>query len=182
MAGGRGKRFKAGEKPLARFRGRPLVEYILRALEQARSIRRIYVVTSPWTRKTEEALRGNYRILRAPGAGYVEDMRYALRALGLGRTLVIAADLPLLRPEDIDYVVSKYAEQGRAAMTVMVPLKLYGKLGLTPSMVFDDLVPAGVNVVDGGDLNAPEGVLVLDNPRFAFNVNTLKDLNRKAFI
>jgi uncharacterized protein (TIGR00454 family) len=179
MAGGKGERFKAGEKPLAKFNGRPLVEPVLHALEQSKSIGSIYVVTSPWTEKTDALLRKKWKTVSAPGRGYVRDMVYALRILGLGKALVVAADLPLLKPADIDYVVKKYREQKEPAMAVMVPLKLYGKLGLTPTMVCDDLVPAGVNVVDGKNIDGPERVLVLENPRLAFNVNTREDLSRE---
>lgn len=178
MAGGKGERFKAGEKPLAKFDGRPLVEHVLRALEQSKSIGSIYVVTSPWTRKTEEVVKKKWKTVSAPGRGYVEDMIYSLRILGLGKTLVVAADLPLLKSKDIDYIVNKYSEQKEPAMAVMIPVELYGKLGLTPTMVRDDLVPAGVNVVDGKNIDGPERVLVLENSRLAFNVNTREDLSR----
>jgi adenosylcobinamide-phosphate guanylyltransferase len=177
MAGGKGERFTAGEKPLAKFGGRPLVEHVLRALDQSKSISGIIVVTSPWTRKTDASLKEKWKTINAPGKGYVEDMTYAIRTLGLGKTLVVAADLPLLKPEDIDHVVNKYREQKEPALAVMIPPKLYGKLGLTPTMVIDDLVPAGVNVVDGKNIDGPERILVLENPRLAFNVNTMEDLS-----
>lgn len=177
MAGGKGERFAAGEKPLARFRGRPLVEHVLRALEESKSIGSIIVVTSPWTSKTAVALRKKWKTFPAPGEGYVKDMLYALKALGLGKTLVVAADLPLIQPRIIDYIVKKYSEQEEPAMAVMVPFELCKKLGLTPTMVRGNLVPAGVNVVDGKELNGPERVLVVDNQRLAFNVNTLEDLS-----
>lgn len=180
MAGGKGERFKAGgdfkEKPLAKFMGCPLVEHVLHALEQSKSIGSIIVVTSPWTRKTDALMKKKWKTITAPGTGYVEDMIHALRTLGLGKTLVVVADLPLLKPEDIDYIVKKYSEQKEPALAVMVPVKLYRKLELTPTMVLDDLVPAGVNVVNGRDLDGPERVLVSENSRFAFNVNTHEDL------
>lgn len=179
MAGGMSERFTAGEKTLANFRGRPLVEHILRALDQSKSISNIIVATSPWTRKTEALLKKKkWKTIIAPGRGYVEDMVHTLRTLGLGKTLVVAADLPLLKSEDIDYVVNKYKEQKEPALAVMMPLKLYGKLCLTPTMVMDDLVPVGVNVVDGKNIDGPERVLVLENPRLAFNVNTIEDLSK----
>jgi adenosylcobinamide-phosphate guanylyltransferase len=184
MAGGRGERFKGGEKPLAMCMGRPLVEHVLMSLEKAKRISTIHVVTSPWTRRTEEHLTGKWGVLRAPGKSYVEDMVHALKTLGLGPTLVTAADLPLINPGDVDNVVSVYLNQREPALAVMVPISLFRSLGLTPTIVYEDLVPAGINVVDGKNLEGPQKILVVDNHRFAVNVNTKEDLlrlNRKAF-
>lgn len=185
MAGGKGERFGEGEKPMALYRGRPLVRHVIASLEQAEKIGEIIVVTSPWTRKTEEYLRKKeWRILRAPGRGYVEDMIYALKNLGLGPTLTMAADLPLIRPGDVDAVVGEYSGQREPALAVMVPKTLLLDMGLTPTIVYGDLVPAGINIVDGGDLHGPQRTVVMNNPRLAVNVNTRKDLqwlHRKAF-
>lgn len=187
MAGGKSVRFGRRDKPLALFTNRPLVEHVLSSLENARSISRICVVTSPWTEKTEDYLRGRWRVLRAPGNGYVEDMVYALKELNSAATLVVAADLPLLRPEDVDFVVEEYSKQEEPALAVMIPLDVFKKTGLTPTSVYRvnrDLVPAGINVVNGKDLNGPQRILVTDNIRYAVNVNTQEDLlflHRKAF-
>lgn len=180
MAGGKGGRLRGGEKPLAEFKGRSLVEHVLEALEESKSIGSITVVTSPWTKKTEALVRKKWNTISAPGRGYVEDMIYALRTLGLGKAFVVAGDLPLLKPEDIDYIIKRYGEQEEPAMAVMVPLKLYRKLGLKPTMVLGGRVPAGVNIVDGENLGGPERILVMENPRLAFNVNTREDLSSLA--
>lgn len=185
MAGGRGERFGEGEKPMALYRGCPLVRHVIASLEGAGKIGEISVVTSPWARKTEEYLKKKkWRILRAPGRGYVGDLIYALRTMDLGPTLTAAADLPLIRPEDVDAVVREYSGQREPALAVMVPKSLLLDMGLTPTIVYGDLVPAGINIVDGRDLHGPQRTIVMNNPRLAVNVNTRKDLqwlHRKAF-
>jgi adenosylcobinamide-phosphate guanylyltransferase len=186
MAGGKGERFGRGEKPLARYMGRPLVEHVLRALERAEGIGEIHVVTSPWTSETERHLKekDRWNVLRAPGRGYVEDLVYALETLNLGPTLTAASDLPLIRPEDIDLVVREYLTHGKPSLAVMVPIRVFRGSGLTPTLTFGDLVPAGINVVDGRNLDGPQKTIVIPNHRYAVNVNTRDDLlrlNRKAF-
>ncbi len=122
MAGGKGTRFFEKEKPLAKFREVPLVEHVLRALNASKGIDNIYVVTSPWTRKTDRILKKKWNTIFAKGTGYVKDMVYALRTLKLGKTLVVTADLPLLKTEDIDFIIEQYERQKEPALAVMVPL------------------------------------------------------------
>lgn len=186
MAGGKGERFGGGEKPMAAYMNRPLVEHVLSSLEKAEKIGEIHVVTSPWTRRTEEYLRGRgkWRVIRAPGRGYVEDMLYALTILDLGPALTVAADLPLIRPEDVDNVVREYLYHRVPALAVMVPARIFTRMGLTPTLKYEGLVPAGINVVNGRNLDGYQKTIVIDNPRLAVNVNTKEDLfrlNRKEF-
>jgi len=47
-------------------------------------------------------------------------------------------------------------------------------------MELNGLVPTGVNIVDGEDLEGEESLYITSNPRFAFNINTLADLERAA--
>ena len=176
MAGGKGTRFYEKEKPLAKFREIPLVEHVLRALNASKGIDNIYVVTSPWTRKTDLILKKKWNTIYAKGTGYVKDMVYALRTLELGKTLVVTADLPLLKTEDIDFIIKQYERQKEPALAVMVPLNIYEKLGIKPTIVINNLVPAGVNVVDAKSLDGPERILITKNHRLAYNINTKKDL------
>jgi uncharacterized protein (TIGR00454 family) len=181
MAGGKGTRLRGkGEKPLLPFRGRPLIEWVLSALRGCRYVDRIFVITSPTTPETEaRAVSLGFRTFRAPGAGYVEDFALALRELSLGKVLTVGSDLPFLTPRDLDWVVEEYLKRGKPSLRVVVPLSVLHREGLVPTLTLEGDVPAGVNIVDGGDPGGEEAVLVTERRSFAININTRTDL-RKA--
>lgn len=182
MAGGRGTRMGGAEKPLALFRKRPLISYVVDALSGSRSIARIYVAISPCVPLTAEYAGGDPRLtpVMTPGSGFVEDMGYAIGALGLaGPVLVVAADLPLLTPEAIDAVVDAYRRCGKEALAVHVDA---ASAPWPPDLVSMDAgrptVPAGINVVHAAHPGRAqeEHVLVVDDPALGANVNYRKDL------
>ncbi len=224
MAGGRGTRLgrvidrvidretgrevsREIEKPILILNSRPLIDYSLTAIEGARSVGSVYVVTSPHTRETErfikrfieermeirerkgrEERRGrremqreiqekHIQVIRAPGRGYVFDLNYVLEKLGLGKTVVIPSDLPLVRSEDIDWVIEEYERLGRSSLQVVLPAEVFKDLGITPTMVKGGYVPAGINIVDGKNLNEnDEALCITDKIELAMNINTLEDL------
>jgi len=97
--------------------------------------------------------------------------------------LTICADLPLITSEFIDEVITHYERCNKPALTVMVPLEIYEKLGVSTDYVFKiegkNLVPAGVNVIDGkriDEAELEEEIFVTDRKELAVNVNTFKDL------
>jgi adenosylcobinamide-phosphate guanylyltransferase len=180
MAGGKGGRLGSkGEKPLVSFRGKPIIEYVLDALRGSRYIERVIVATSGHTKNTKKFLDSkSIETIETEGKDYVEDLVYAVERLRLGRTLVVSSDLPLITSREIDFVVREYLDQTCPAMAVMAPLRVFERYGIEPSLAMGDLVPVGLNIVDGRDLNGEERVLVVEKPEFAFNVNTLEDLKR----
>ncbi|NOZ76612.1 MAG: NTP transferase domain-containing protein [Euryarchaeota archaeon] len=182
MAGGRGERMGAGEeKPMLPLLGRPMIDYVLDALEESGCIRRVFVATSPDTRRTEEHVRERgLESVRAPGEGFVEDLRWCMENLRLGKTLVISSDLPLLSGEDIEMVVREYHGKGLPHMAVLIPAVVVAALGMDATMAEEGMVPSGINVVDGTALDVfSESRLVTSLIPFAFNVNTPGD-HRKA--
>jgi len=178
MAGGRGTRMDGDvEKPLLEIDGSPMVERVLSALKGSMCVARIWAATSENAPGTESLLVGRgAAVFRTPGRGYVEDMVCALEGLGLGKTLVVSADLALLSSEDIDFVAGEYEKGGCPAMKVVVPVGVFEELGIVPELELDGLVPSGVNVVDGRDLNGKECELVTRKLSLAVNVNTVGDL------
>ncbi len=183
MAGGRSTRLGIKEeKPLLLFNGRPLIDYSLAALEGSGSIGEFYVVTSPHTKETESLMKKRHvPVIMAPGKGYVEDLNFALESRGLGKTLVIPADLPFLKPCDVDWVIEEYEKQGRASLKVVVPIEVFENFSITPTMVKGGHVPAGINVVDGKDLNENnEALSITQRIELAMNINTLDDLKVSA--
>lgn len=177
MAGGRGSRLGTKEeKPMLIFDGKPLIEHVLEALKNSKHMDKIFVVTSKNTQKTEQEMRKKASVLRAPGKGYVEDMLFALKELQLGKTLVVSADLPLLSSEDIDWAAEEYFRQKKASLAIFVPEEIFKKYKLVPSVIINGCVPAGVNIVDGKNLNKGEAKLISEKLQFALNINTPWDL------
>ena len=98
--------------------------------------------------------------------------------------LVVAGDLPLLTGELIDTIVDYYATLEIPSMAVMVPLEIFIKHDLIPSIVFTinekKVVPVGLNIIDGSHILKKEidqEIMIVEDVRLACNVNTLKDLS-----
>jgi len=187
MAGGRGSRMKlAVEKPLVEVGGKPVIEYVISALKSAKKIDRLIVATSPSTPQTAALIkRLGVEIIETPGVDYVSDMGYTVQALKLGVFLAVAADLPLIRSEMVDVVVSRYEHCGKPALTVAVPLETKIKLGMSIEYSFKtedncDVVPVGINVIDGskryGDEWLDQDICVLNYEELAVNINTVQEL------
>ena len=181
MAGGRGTRLGLEvEKPLLEFGGKPLVEHVLTALRGVRDIERIYAAVTEHTPRTAQLLkREGVGVVLTPGEGYVADLRHAVEALELGVTLTVASDLPLLRTQEVEEVVAEYLRRASPALSVMAPLSLLHRYGLTPTLVTRNLVPTGINVINAQRLEGREEVYITENIRLAVNVNSIEDL-RKA--
>ncbi|MCX8175664.1 MAG: NTP transferase domain-containing protein [Candidatus Bathyarchaeota archaeon] len=187
MAGGRGERLKVEEeKPLLKLKGKPLIQYVVEALKKVVAVDRIVVVTSKYTPKTASMVQSlQVEVLEAPGKGYIADLCYAVKKLGLkGPIMVVSADLPLISHEVLNMVIEYFKQRGKPALSVMVSRQVFERLGLTPSLTLNVngnlLVPAGINIVSdeiigGGGIE--EEKMVLDVEEVAVNVNTVEDLN-----
>jgi len=185
MAGGKGTRMKSEEeKPLLRVGGKPLIEHVLNALREAKKVDEIIVAVSEHTPKTAVIVkRFSVKVLKTPGKDFVSDVQYAIKKLKLDTVLTISADLPLITSEVIDEVIEVYEQCGKPALTVMVPPKIYKKIGSDVDYIFEVndgcLVPAGINVVDGKRINEDlleEEIIVIPREEIAVNVNRPRDL------
>jgi len=184
MAGGKGMRMKTKEeKPLLKVGSERMIEHVLNALKGAQKVEEIIVAVSKHTPHTATFARKlSLKVLRTPGKGFCLDAAYAIKKLKLGTVLTICADLPLITSEFVDKVITHYEQCNKPALTVMAPLEIYEKLRLSTDYVFKiegkNMVPAGVNVIDGKRINEKEleeETLIIDDERVAVNVNTLKD-------
>jgi adenosylcobinamide-phosphate guanylyltransferase len=185
MAGGKGSRMSLSqEKPLLNINEKTMVEHVLTALTKAKKIDEIIVAVSDNTPKTAQHLkRFSVKTLWTPGEGYVSDLRYAVKKLGLKDVLTISADLPLVTGEILDTIVDRYMHSDKPAMTVIVPLETKEKLGLKGGYnirIGDKImVPTGINVIDGqriGEGELEEEYFMIDKTQVALNVNTIQDL------
>ena len=183
MAGGKGTRLNMGEKPLAKLFGRPLIEYVVNALEDS-SVERIFVATTanvPQTRRW--AYERDLSPVDTSGIGFVADMVQGVEQAGIREpVLIIMADLPLITPDLIDAIIETYEERPEPALSTHTPLQLHTKLGRRPDSLFNYrgrlIVPSGINILDGADIveEQDDFHLIMNRIELAVNVNVLEDL------
>jgi len=159
MAGGLGKRLGMGEKPCIELLGKPLITYVINALDKADRIGRIFTAVSPATPNTGIIVLNHYggriKVIRTPGGNYVGDMVYAVRTAGIVEPVLIH-----------------------------VPIYVCRSLGIRPDTVFNRdgklIVPIGVNILDGQNIHKEQDDfnLILENPELALNINTVNELSR----
>jgi adenosylcobinamide-phosphate guanylyltransferase len=187
MAGGKGTRMKLPvEKPLISVCGKPSIEYVLAALKEAKKIDRVIVATTTVTPKTTALMKKiGVQVIETPGKDYVSDMGFTVQTLKLGVFLGISADLPLVKGEMIDEIVTRYEVCGKPALTVAVPIEVKTKLGMGIEYSFKtddgcDVVPVGLNVIDGskryGDEWLDQDIFVVNHQELAVNINTVQEL------
>jgi adenosylcobinamide-phosphate guanylyltransferase len=187
MAGGKGTRMKLPvEKPLINVCGKPSIQYVLAALKEAKKINRVIVATTTVTPKTTALMKQlGVQVIETPGKDYVSDMGFTVQSLKLGVFLGISADLPLVKGEMIDEIVTRYEVCGKPALTVAVPIEVKTQLGMGVEYSFKtddgrDVVPVGLNVIDGskryGDEWLDQDIFVVDHPELAVNINTVQEL------
>jgi adenosylcobinamide-phosphate guanylyltransferase len=185
MAGGRGLRLGIPEeKPMIKVGGKPMIQRVVEALKSASKVEDIVVAVTEHTPKTAAFVRGmSIKVLQTPGEGFCSDVKYAVKTLNLGVVLVIGADLPLISSDIIDMIITHYEQCRKPALTVMAPLEIYTRLGLSVSYIFEingkKLVPLCINMIDGRMINEEkldEEILVIEDEKAIVNVNTLNDL------
>jgi len=184
MAGGRASRMGLGvEKPLLEVSGKSMLQRVVEVLKQSPALDRIIVATSTMTPATSlEAEQLGVETIVAPGQGFEEDMRFAIRRLSLNDVLIVSADLPFIRVDIIEQAMQKYRNSGKPALAVMTRREVYEKLGSKPQYIFkingEDLAPIGINIIDGRRIDEEEldQTVFIIEPTDALNVNTPQDL------
>ena len=91
--------------------------------------------------------------------------------------ITLVADLPFVNGEQLDDVFEHYYERKKPAMCVSVPEDLFLKHGIKPTLVFDGLVPTGVNLLLANNDEQDQTIYESENIELAFNINTLNDLD-----
>ncbi len=185
MAGGRGRRMEAlEEKPMLEVGGKPVIEHVLTSLLEAERVASIVVAVSNSTPRTASFVRNfPVTVVVTPGEGYIQDMQFVVKKLGLGTVLAVVSDLPLITSGVVDDVLQRYESCGKPALTVAVPIETKTKFGVGEEYAFEaegrQVVPTGINVIDGGLIDGgwmAQEVYVMDKDEVAVNVNTVEDL------
>ncbi|MBE6493180.1 MAG: GTP--adenosylcobinamide-phosphate guanylyltransferase [Methanosphaera stadtmanae] len=183
MAGGKGTRMDLDcEKPMIEVDSKPMIQHVIEALLSSKYIDKILVTISPNTNKTREFIK-NFPVtpVDTSGMGYIEDLSYILTNRDYVEedevVMTIVSDLPFVTGEQIDDVLEHYYERKKPAMCVSVPEELFKKYKITPTLVYEGLVPSGVNLVLANDKEQDQTIYITDNIELAFNINTINDLN-----
>lgn len=180
MAGGKGERTKTSiEKPLIPIAGKPMIKYVIEALEGTDEIEKIFVATSAYTPKTAEMVRQlSLELIYTSGRGYVPDMQEAIRELGDHTVLTISADLPLITSRILKAVIDRFRQSCKPALSVNVPHEVFRHLNLNPDEEFvvnDQKVSSvGINVIEGERIDEPyieQENVIFSEPELAINAN-----------
>ena len=96
--------------------------------------------------------------------------------------MIIMADLPLVTSDLIDEIIEVYEGRPEPALSTHTPLDLHSRLGRRPDSLFNYqgrlIVPAGINVLDGTEIEKEQEDfhLILERIELAVNVNVAGDL------
>ncbi|MFW9971430.1 MAG: NTP transferase domain-containing protein [Candidatus Odinarchaeota archaeon] len=197
MAGGKGKRFnfdiiksKYQEKPLLLLDNKYMIEYVIEAVLNAKNINKVIIGISPFTPQTKSILNAkklSIEIIDTPGIDYHSDISFVIKKLKFEITMIIAADIPLIKPEFLDEIIDKYFLFEKPALSVMAHLSLFEQNGLKPTNIVDldeyckNLVPLGINIIDGRLIEEPElnqAILISEKEELLYNINTVEDYFR----
>ena len=179
MAGGKGTRMELDvEKPLVEINGKPMIQYVINALKNTDKINKIIVATSKNTPETRTFLNEHgIDIIETPGDGYVNDLGFIISNFELDDVLLtVTADLPLINDDIIDYVLEEYEKSDKPAMSVLVPSDVFKKYSIKPTMMFENLIPSGLNILRSINKTQDEKVLIIERIELALNINTCEDI------
>ncbi len=173
------------EKAMISALGRPLIDYVLDALDGCREVSEVVVSVTSSTLLTEAHVRSRgYQCIIAPGVGDDVDLRQVMQLLSAPCILAVAANLPLLRPESIDDVVAAFYRSRKGSLVVGVPINEIQEIIGWPSMVMDmngiKAMPCGIKVLERdmmlGKSCLGEDFLVTDLEDFTVRVDDIGQL------
>ncbi len=174
------------EKPLLSIVGKPLIDWVVDAVESAEKVSEFIVVTSRNTPETERHCEDKrWKFLGTDAKGYHDDLKQAVREAGLtGAVLTIPADLPAVTGKFLDKVVSAFEASGKDFLAVFVPIEKRRTLGLSVDSTDEYMgvwyAVSGVNIVNGTKIQQEEKIettaIITEETEVLLNINTLKDL------
>ncbi len=187
MAGGKGTRMGLPvEKPMLPFLGSPLIDWVTKAISEAKNISQFYVVTSANTPETEKhCLEKGWRILHTDAQGYHNDLKQAVSKANLtGSILTMPSDVPAITGQFLDRIVDEFERCGKDFLAVFVPIKSRQDLGLSISSTDEYkgvlYAVSGINVINGvkilGEGKIETSAIITEETEVLLNVNTLKDV------
>ena len=186
MAGGKGSRMGLPtEKPLLPFLGQPLIDWVVKAIRDAKRVSEFYVITSANTPETEKhCLANGWKVLRTDAEGYHNDLKQAvMKADLMGPVLTMPSDVPAITGEFLDKVISEFEVCGKDFLAVFVPIKARQDLGLSISSTdeYKNVLYAvsGVNIINGAKIQGTGKIetsaIITEETEVLLNINTVRD-------
>jgi adenosylcobinamide-phosphate guanylyltransferase len=187
MGGGKGSRMGLStEKPLLPFLGKPLIDWVTKAIQDANSISDFCVITSSNTPKTEQhCIDMGWKFIHTNAKGYHNDLKEAVSKLGwMGPVLTMPADVPAITGQALDKVISAFEACGKDFLAVFVPIEKRQNLGLSISSTDEYkgvwYAVSGINIINGskiqGEGKIETSAIITSETEVVLNVNTTKDL------
>lgn len=194
MCGGKGSRFITQdniEKPLARIRGKTLIETVLRAVILSGQFSRILCVSGPCSPHTTQLLQRNYRavdkieVIIADGLGYSKDLSKALNSMPEQKVVTFPSDLALLNQDTVRKLIDKCTPSIQNTCIAAVAEKSFvSSLGIACSSLFTinskQYCYTGVCGFYMGtsisDKPLKEFYSIVNEIQLIVNINTAKDL------
>ena len=170
------------EKQLLLYKTKPVIMHVIDALRDSGCLDRITCAVSPHSPATRRHLLQNgVDVTGTPGSGYSQDLAGILRPL-TDHAIVVPGDLPLLDGPMVRELAARH-DPARTWTSLVVTAGFRGSLGLSPGFPVSvggrDCVHAGISLVNAEDVTdagpLEEHHMILDDPRIAFNLNTVRD-------
>ncbi len=168
------------------FLGNPLIDWVAKAISEAKNVSQFFVVTSANTPETEKhCLEKGWQILHTDARGYHNDLKQAVSKANLtGPILTMPSDVPAITGQFLDRVVNEFERCGKDFLAVFVPIKSRQDLGLSISSTDEYkgewYAVSGINVINGvkiqGEGKIETSAIITEETEVLLNVNTLKDI------
>jgi adenosylcobinamide-phosphate guanylyltransferase len=187
MAGGKGSRLELNvEKPMLSFLGKPLIDYVITAINQTKNITDFYIITSNNTPNTEQHCKNmNWKTIHTDAKGYHDDLKQAVRNTNLtGPILTMPSDVPAVTGTFLDKVIHEFEQCTKDFLAVFVPIKNRLDLGLSISSTDEYngtwYAVSGINIINGTliqkDGKIETSALITEETEVLLNINTQKDV------
>ena len=187
MAGGKGSRMGLTiEKPMLPFLGKPLIDYVVAAINQAKHVTTFYIVTSNNTPNTEQHCKNmGWNILHTNAKGYHEDLKQATKEANLtGAILTMPSDVPAITGKFLDKVIYEFEQCEKDFLAVFVPIQKRLEAGLSISSTDEYkgtwYAVSGINIINGTkiqkDGKIETSAIITEETEVLLNINTLKDV------
>ena len=211
MCGGKGDRLNANsisnvEKPLLELKNKPLIEYMIKAIQNSKKNFKMYAAVSKNTVKTKEFLRSRYfnvvTLVETTGSGFSIDYLNILQFFKdnekkeKNRTqdfvdnkiLFLPADLPLISSKTLDEITDM--KQSYPSIAVVVDKKIFIQNNFVPSTFVTEISKidycyTGISLLDFHAVAGLEHVdqirevpMIMNNLELVYNINTIGDLKK----
>ncbi len=175
------------EKPLLEINGKPMIDYVIEGLLKS-NINNIYIAVSKNTPETKKYLTKKYGswgnscgdmfnnifIIDTSGIDYIHDLNECIKYFS-EPFMVLSCDTPTINSDIINKIIDYYknillSKPDVEALCVAIDKNKY--IG-NPTIVIDNTIPAGINILSPKYGEQKEETYIIDEP--LININTLED-------